>query len=464
MFKRALDPEAEVFIVTAAQNATPVHEGFWGVLKQIEKDRNAEIIVIPIRYKNPTSRWTQSQANEETWVEEVKPYLWNVRKKLCENLMILGDIKTQPTASDPITGFDAISGSASAILGHTKVQMKCVPTPSYHMAKILTTTGACTKPNYTDSRAGKLGEFHHALAAVLIEVKGKKFFLRHIHFDNKTQSVTDLNTRYFADHAEEAPRPEALVMGDTHRDSIDPDVERATFGEGGIVETVRPRRLVWNDLLDAYAVNPHHKGNPFIAFGKMLANRGSIEDEVRRACEYVRSKTVGDIESVIVPSNHNDFLRRWIMSNDWRLDPLNARYYIRTVGAMLESVNMSARGMECADPFALSFPQFVDMSGIKLLADDESYQVSGVELGMHGDRGPNGARGSARNLRRIGVKSIIGHSHSPCIEEGAYQTGTSTYLRLEYNSGPSSWMNAHVLLHADGKRQVIFVIDGDWRI
>ena len=74
---------------------------------------------------------------------------------------------------------------------------------------------------------------------------------------------------------------------------------------------------------------------------------------------------------------------------------------------------------------------------------------------MHGDRGPNGARGSAKNLRRIGIKSVIGHSHSPQISEGCYQVGTSSRLKLEYNEGPSGWLNTHCVIHADGKRQFV---------
>ncbi len=90
--------------------------------------------------------------------------------------------------------------------------------------------------------------------------------------------------------------------------------------------------------------------------------------------------------------------------------------------------------------------------------------VAGVELGMHGDRGPNGSRGSIKNLRRIGVKSIIGHSHTPGIEEGCYQVGTSTVLNLEYANGPSSWLNTHCLLYPNGKRTLVNIIDGKWRL
>ena len=37
------------------------------------------------------------------------------------------------------------------------------------MAKIMTTTGACTLANYTSSRAGAGGEFHHCYGVLIVE-------------------------------------------------------------------------------------------------------------------------------------------------------------------------------------------------------------------------------------------------------------------------------------------------------
>ncbi len=462
VFRRALR-STKVFIITAAQNGTPIHEPFWRCLQTAAKHRGGELLVVPIRYKNPTSRWSASQANEEWWAEEVTPFLWNVRKSLNENLILLGDVKTQPTASSPLTGFDAISGGCSAILGHTKVQLKCVAAPSHRMAKIMTTTGACTVANYTDSKAGKLGAFHHSLAAVIVEVVGRRFHLRQLHYDSRTQSVTDLGTRYRETKVEAAPRPLALVMGDTHVDAISKEVDSATFGPRGIVAQLRPLHLVWHDLLDGYSVNPHHAGNPFIAAAKAASGSGNVEAEVRRACRFVKDHTPAGTRSVVVPSNHDDFLRRWIVQHDWKADPLNAAFYLRTALAMLEAVRSDGTGTHYPSPFPMVFPTIVDTSNIQLLRGNESFALAGVELGMHGDRGPNGARGSITNHRRLGVRSVIGHSHTPGIDEGAYQVGTSTALRLEYNGGPSSWLNAHCVLHADGKRQLVVIVDGHWR-
>ena len=57
---------------------------------------------------------------------------------------------------------------------------------------------------------------------------------------------------------------------------------------------------------------------------------------------------------------------------------------------------------------------------------------------------------------------MIGHVHSPGIYQGAYGVGTSSRLRLEYNAGPSSWLNTHGVVHQNGKRQLIHVVNGRW--
>lgn len=459
-FSRKL-ADTKTFIITTAQNATPVHKDFWQCLLTAKKALKAELIVGPIRYKNPTSRWTGSQAGEEIWAPEVVPYLLNTRVKLNSNLTYLGDIKTQPTAVEPLSGFEAITSGESAIVLHTKVQLKSVATPSNKMAKLLMTTGACTVANYTDSRIGKLGEFHHSLSAVIVEITGKIFHARHVHFDTKTKSFTDLTTKFMVDKVVGAERPLALIMGDTHVDFIDPKVEKATRE---MIKVLNPENLVYHDLLDGFSANPHHFGNPFNAYAKRHSGRDNVQAEVTRAIEFVRKMTPKGTNGIVVASNHDDFLRRWVVSNDWRLDPTNAMFYLKTAQAMLASTRLGPGGTEYQSPFPYWFNmETADRPSLRCLNGSESFVLGGVELSMHGDKGPNGARGSAKNLRRIGMKSIIGHSHSPCISEGCYQVGTSSVLALEYASGPSSWLHAHCLLLAGGKRQMIFVVDGHWR-
>jgi hypothetical protein len=462
-FLRDLPEGTKRFIVTAAQNATPVDDRWWAVIENMADRMKAAIVVVPLRYKNPTSQWTGSQRNEEYWDEKVRPYLCNQRVAINKNLMVLGDIKIQPTASSPLTGADALSLASSGIIGHTKLQMKTVPTPSNRMAKILTTTGACTVPNYTDSRAGVIGEFHHSMSAILVELDGPYFHLRQLHFDRTTGTCTDLETRYSDIGAERAPRALGVSTGDTHVRFLDPKVDEATWGPGGIVETLNPECVMWHDTLDSYSCSPHHEGDPFVAQAKQLSGFGDVKGEVDEALGYVakRAYAFPHIRHVFVPSNHDDMLSRWIKRADWKTSA-SREFYLETALAMVRGTVMGKGGAEFPDAFSYWLER-EGCANVQVLARDESFVLGGVELGMHGDAGPNGTRGSRMNLRRIGIRSVIGHSHSPGIEEGCYQTGTSTRLRLEYQRGPSGWLNAHVVLNADGKRQIIVIVDGRWR-
>lgn len=451
-------------LVTAAQNATPVHAGFLKAAEALCNERSGDILAVPVRYKNPTSRWSASQANEEVWADELVPYLSNERKRLNKNLIVLGDVKTQPTAVQPLSGYEALTQGESGILAHTKLALRTVPTPQSKYPKIMTTTGAMTLPNYTDSKAGKLGEFHHTLGACLVELKGKRFNLRQINYDTKSESFIDLDRQYDERGGVwPADAALALVMGDTHVDSIDAQVYEATFKS--IIPALKPRSLVWHDLMDGYSVNPHHFGNVFIGIAKSRTGRSDIRAELERAVQFVIDNTPSDTESFVVPSNHNDFLTRWVLATNPHTAPGNFEFWCETALAMARGTRIDATGTTTPEPFAYWGRHMArSHTSIKFLARDESLSIGGVELGMHGDKGPNGARGSIKNLRRIGVKSIIGHTHSPGIDEGCYQVGTSTARKLEYTSGPSGWLNTHAIVYANGKRSLINVIDGEWRL
>jgi hypothetical protein len=51
---------------------------------------------------------------------------------------------------------------------------------------------------------------------------------------------------------------------------------------------------------------------------------------------------------------------------------------------------------------------------------------------------------------------VVGDSHVPRRAFGVMYVGTSTKLRIGYNVGASSWRNADVICHLDGKCQQIF--------
>lgn len=461
-FQRALGGK-RTLVITWAQNATPVHEPTFAALQTYCNHRSAELIVIPGRYKNPTSRWTASQDGAETWAPELTPYLHNVRKKLNENLVLLADLKIQPTAVRPLSGLEGMTSGESCIIGHPKAQMLCVPTPQNALPKVMRTTGAVTVANHTDSKAGKLGDFHHHLGALVVEIQGSKVYHMRRISCRKDGAFIDLDRAYYA-HGDvaQAPPYSAIAFGDAHYRFADRKTVRATFDPGGIVDTLNPEALVWHDLLDGYSVSPHHKGNPLISIAKHRSGFSDVRREVNETVEFLLEMSAGR-KSYVVASNHDDMLSRWVMREDWRADPENAEMYLETALHMVRSVKMGKGGTEYTDPFQFWVDRLKGDTDVTCLRRNESLLINGVELGMHGDAGPSGARGSVKNLARLGVKVMSGHGHSPAEEEGHTRVGTMSRLDLEYVRGPGAWMHAHGAVDAFGKRHLIMVIDGKWR-
>lgn len=453
------------FLITSAQNATPVDPKFFAALEVAAKHMRAELVVIPLRYKNPTSIWSKNDERDDWWAAEVVPYLHNTRKKLCDNLVLAADVKTQPTAVSPLSGFEALTGAESCIIGHPKMQFKAIAAPTSQFPKILSTTGSCTKRNYSDTKTGKLGAFHHYLGAVVVEVEGKHFHLRQVNADREDGSFIDLDRVYSARGVRPAPPPLAIIFGDIHARFIDKKVERATFGPGGICDVLKPRARVWHDVFDGYSVNHHHLGNPFIAAAKASAKLGNVEEEVKFTVEFIAERTPKGCDSVVVASNHDDFLSRWIVAADWKHSGSNAEFYLETALAMERSSRMTPMGAVYADPFAHWVEKLKGTAPIRCLDIDESFVVADIECGYHGHAGPNGTKATMKNMARIGAKVVDAHAHTPGIEEGHYKVGTSTPRRLEYSRrGPSSWLNTHCLIYSNGKRALITIVEDSWHV
>ncbi len=439
------------YVVTSAVNSTAAHRPFLNSLIRYCEEHDAQLLVIPLRYHNPTNK---NQDKTPVYAPELVPYLYSNRESPIPGLKIMGDIKTQPTATRPLSGLDSLTGSDCGIFGHTKVAMESIPTRGNEIPKLLYTTGAVTKPQYSDTKAGAKGDFHHSLGAVVVERDGSLFHLRHL-LPNNDGSFYDLDRIYTPKGSKKGKPVAAMVAGDLHAERHDPDNLVAL---GQISETLKPSRIVLHDVLD-FGTASHHNGF-FESFRRHHAGRNDVRSEVEQTLAMVDSFAGITKEVVIVDSNHNGHFLKWLESDKNANDLQNAEIFAETRAGILPEIK--AKGW--CDP--------LEWWGRKLqkhyrktryMAPNESYTVHGIELAYHGDIGPNGSRGSALALSRIGAKSVIGHSHSPRIVDGCYQTGTSSLLDMGYNVGPSSWLHSHVVIYPNGKRTHIHVIDGRWR-
>jgi len=447
--------KSEVFVITSAQNATPVNSPFLNSLLSFCNHKKAKLMVVPYRYKNPTSVFVDK--DHDWWDSSIIPYIVDENVSVTDSLWVMGDIKIQPTASKPLSGLESMTGVESAVFGHPKVQLRSIATQAGEMAKIMTTTGSVTIPNYTNSKAGKKGQHHHSYSAVIVEKDGDEFHLRHVTATKDGQFI-DLEYEYRPDGTVAAAPPAlALVMGDIHAVFMEPLVDKATFGTKGIVHALKPEKVVMQDVLDSYAVSHHDKSDPFKRVKKFYSGMSNIEDEMKKTVKYLKDRDhLANIH--IISSNHHNHLKRWLMETDWRNDPENAQFYLHSALAIVDGYH---QGVD-VNPFKM----WVEKSGVKATfhGDNEGFRVGKFELGFHGDVGPNGAKGSLSNLSKIGRKVIIGHSHSPGREDGSIQVGTSSRLDLDYAKGPSSWMHSHAVIYGNGKPTLIMILsNGRWR-
>ena len=434
-------------VVTSAQNGTPVNKDFLATLLNYCEHNNAQLLTVPYRYRNPNSLFRE---DEDVWASEIQEYLIDEKIHLHDGLVLLGNIKTQPTAVNPLTGLEGFTSTESIIVGHPKIALESIATRQGDMAKLVMSTGSVTLPNYTDSKAGAKGEHHHSQGAVVVELDGDVFHVRHLHA--KDGVINDLDKKYTPTTVE-YESAEAVVLGDLHFPFTDGD---AIKGTKKLLDQVNPKYAVYHDCIDSFSISHHHQKQPFVKYAKVKYGMESVQEELEETLNLVRDMTPTNSEAILVASNHQDHIRRWVDEADWKSDPVNAEFYLKTALYMLQNTYMTSGGPVTPDPFAYW------AEGFKCLGYDESFQVCGVELGLHGDLGGNGSRGSPVGLSRIGTKAIVGHYHRPVWKDGLASVGTLSSLGMHYASGPSSWLQSNIVLFKSGRWQHVHIINGKY--
>lgn len=446
------DTSKQRFLISWAQAETPTHEKFLKNMEAYAEHIDAEILVIAGRYRNPSSLSSSNnlKAKEKnvknTWHKSVLPYLDANRHNLHEHLVILSDVKIQPTASTPLSSLNGLTGLESCIVGHPRSHLKFLPVLDGYPSKLLLTTGAVTLENYTDTKIGKQSEFNHQIGCVIVELDGDIFHIRQI-IAEQNGDFYDLNHRVKKGIVLNNDKIEVAVLGDIHLTSEDKDNVDTSFE---MLERFSPKHVVLHDIADMSSISHHEKRNPFQLLRREEDGSNSLRKELQYITDWFKSRPK---YNYIVPSaNHNDFIDRWLQNEDWRKDGNKALY--------LKYANITAEGL--APKGIIAYILESEFEHIKCLGVDESYNVLGWELSLHGDRGASGSRGSAIQFKNLNVKTATGHTHSGSKLDGHCCVGTLTKLRMGYNLGMSSWSVTNLFIYPNGKASHIHITRGKY--
>lgn len=448
------------YIITSAQDGTKVHDGFWRNLRAYAEHLDARIIVGGFTYNK--ALFEDHGKEDAVFASEVAPYLSNEQIHIADSFAVCCEMNTLPTAVRPLSGLQGYSGKLHGIFPHPKVQWDSIAQPKTMGAKINMTTGAATLPNYVPKKAGLKAQFHHVIGALLLEVDNRgRCWPRHLIADHDG-NFQDLDTCVTDGKVTTGNRVEAIVWGDVHNPRADRNIlDAAFFGDGNMLDALRPRHQFFHDVEDFQARNHHNIGDIHFLYERWCRNEDSVEADIRSAAEFLERTKRDWCQSVVVESNHDLAFLKWLKRADaYSMDPRNAIFFLESQLAVFRSIR---EGDDRFSVFEYTARQMADLEGVTFLREDDSYMCGDVECGMHGHLGANGGRGSLAAFSRIGPKSTTAHGHGSGIFDGAYQVGVCQ-LDLKFNKGLSSWAVVHCVQYPNGKRALVTMQDdGAWR-
>lgn len=453
-FTATAQAKGRSFVITSAQNNTKLNSKFLKSLIKYCEVNGSQLMIVPSRYVLETQ--------DIKWDPVILKYLVTENVQLSKKLRLLAGINLLPTIDNPLNGLESLSKGDSLIIGHQQLQMRSLAVNMTDSATIMTTTGSITYPNSSPTKAGLKSDFNHSFSAIVVEKESDIFHFRTLNAD-ESGGFFDVAGYYSATSFKPGAKVDGVVLGDTHAIFIDPKVKAATFTkESSIVKTLKPKNILHGDLLDCFSVSHHHTKNFFARYGKQLSGMNDLEKELTDAANLLRETTPKDSKVVMIASNHNDHLYRWLNDADPKHDSVNAKVYHQLMYLMLNSARVKNGLTHYDNPFEVWMKLHASDIKIDFLARDSSFKLHDIELSLHGDVGISGMRGSTTSFAKLARKNIVGHSHAASIEKGSYTVGTSSRLKLEYNHGLTKWTHTHCVIYGNGKRQLINIVEGKW--
>lgn len=461
------------FVITSAQNNTYVHDKFFQSLQTYCKANEAQLLVSTFVYDRQgwqnAGKAPDKGQNKAYWYDpKIEPYRCDESIQLAEDLVFCGELNILPTDINPLGGFHNYLAEQSGIVPHAKIQMESLPAPKHMQARLMYTTGAVTLRNYIEKKTGQKASWHHCFGAVVVEIDDDgDWFVRQLHAEQDTGEFFDFTKKYTPSGVVEYGRVEAVNYGDVHAAKLDIQVAqsswgyKAVYGDNTILDTLKPKYQLVHDVLDQRARNHHNVKDPHFLFEMFHAGTESVKAEVEQTAQVLRSMKRPFSQVVVVESNHDLALEKWLKEQDYRKDPVNAEFFLEL---QLDKYRAISNRDSTFSTFENAITRVApDLEDIKFLRTDESFTVKGIECGQHGHNGAGGARGNVSQFRRMGVKFNIGHSHAACIKDGVYQAGVSGSLEMGYNVGGSSWSHSHILTYLNGKRTIVTLKNGKWK-
>lgn len=380
--------------------------------------------------------------------------------------MVVLDPQVPPQNEDPTSGLRDLTqdfAGKSVVLPHAKQSLLSVPKDlAGKTPRVIYTTGACTLPNYNVTNArGKRANRHHQFGFCVVDVISDTIYLPRLVPARADGTFVDLGIMHSPIYEPHRVDAAALILGDIHAPLQDDQAMQASYEQ---IEVFKPKEIYIHDLIDFRSI-AHHQLKDSVRqmwlaekFDAVMdCKADSLEDELKVGYDFLQdlSKRAGGAVINVLPSNHDEFVHKWLARGAHLQDRKNARMGSRIMAAYYEGDSVLQRGLEIIGPI----PENVNFLG---LTDDR--RPWGYQCSAHGHLGVNGSRGSLKQFRGSYGKVIIGHVHQLQVIGKAISVGTNSIMPLDYQRGqPSTSMHGNAVIYEGGFAQAIPIINGRWR-
>ncbi len=448
------------YVLTTAQNNTDVDPQFFEALLTYCGVNEARLLIARTTYNKNGFLQPGELPEDLYYAPELAGYLVNGQISLGGQIQFIADANVLPTAKNPLSGFAAITPAGiSAVIPASKIALQCLAAPKGRNGKILFGTGAVTKRNYIQRKAGAVASSEHNIGALVVIVADDgSFTARQLERMDGEPGFYDEKAYYVAGYEGDAcdhTSPAVLQFGDIHAEKME-DRNLARMLE--LIQHYAPENVMLHDVMDFSSRNHHNVKDPTFMFKQHSAGN-SVENDVQLVSQVIDSIAESMLpfgRVHIIESNHDLAINTWLKNADFKDDPQNAILYL---SCMLQWYEHIQTGSEA--PFNMLRYVYQRFGGGTFEPNfhetDESVIIAGVEHGIHGHSGVNGAKGSPVSFRGLGIPMNTGHTHTPSIHGNVYTAGVTGSLEMGYNIGPSSWKLANILTWPNGQRQIIFM-------
>ncbi len=445
------------FVITTAITGCEVHQPSLDALKNYCKRKKAMLLVLPCSdpASNRKNKWSLDYRLSKASIV--------FRDVKLNDKVFLSTIKLSAKHINPLTGLSRIGQrSGSFIYASPKQFLEYVATSNEKkIPRALMTTGAITKPQYEterymSERTASIADHDHQIGAIVVEIKDKKrFFFRQLQMESKNGSFIDLDTKYFADGRIIKSEAALVQLGDYHVGDTDPAAKKIAKE---LCDLMQPDYLTVEDFFNGHSINHHEEKMRITQAKKAELGLNVLETELK-LCSKELSEILSweNFDNLIVKyGNHEDFLKRYLESGSYVEQPQNHKVAVKLANAMFDGKM----------PFEFAMRELFSIKEqdyIKFLTVNDSFKINGIENGAHGHLGANGSRSPGlAGVEKCYGSANVGHTHSAGILRNVFRVGTSSYLKVSYNDGPSSWTQTHLIQHPNGSRQLINCIDGEF--